>query len=146
MINPEYLFRNKTGDHQSAYFMCFCYLLPSMCYKLPTVVCIHAMSVKATSMSFALENKHKQSRENIEKTKNIENKQPEQQHLKNRDLEDNLENASSYPQKSRRKLLTAVFHRSPVTELGGLSGRTPSVVALREDGDGCWEDGATERA
>ena len=35
------------------------------------------MSVKAASMSFALENKHKQSRENIdiEKTKNIENKQ-----------------------------------------------------------------------
>ena len=33
----------KTGDHQSAYFMFFCCLLPSMCYKLPTVACIHAM-------------------------------------------------------------------------------------------------------
>ena len=34
---------NTTGDHQCAYFMCFCCLLPSMCYKLPTVACIHAM-------------------------------------------------------------------------------------------------------
>ena len=47
--------------------MCFCCLLPSMCY------CgLHScyVSVKAASMSISLENKHKQSRENIEKTKN----------------------------------------------------------------------------
>ena len=41
-----------------------------MCYKLPTVAYSCYVSVKAASMSFALENKHKQSRENIEKTNN----------------------------------------------------------------------------
>ena len=61
-------FNNRTGDHQSAYFMCFCCLLPSMCYKLPTVACIHAMCQSCLNALHWKTNTN--SLEKIEKTNN----------------------------------------------------------------------------
>ena len=48
----------------------YVFLLPTSIYVLYTSHYSCYVSVKAAPMSFALENKHKQSRENIEKTNN----------------------------------------------------------------------------